>query len=174
MPLKPRMTVVQPSDESIRHIALTKNQFSVVDAEDYECINAFAWQAKWDAHTKQFRAERSIRLESGKRRSLGMHRQIMGDPEGLLVDHMNHNTLDNRKINLRTCTQSQNSMNRRVRSHNKLGLKGVSKMGNRYSAHVTTNGKKTYLGCFKSPELAYAEHIRASKQVHGEFSIFRD
>lgn len=173
MPLKPRSIVVQPLDSAIKFIALTKGQIAVVDSTDYDQISGFSWQAKWDENTKMFRAERTIRLEDGKRRTLGMHRVVMGDPKGLLIDHKNHNTLDNRRCNLRICNSSQNAMHRKVRSSNKLGLKGVVRNGSGFAAYVSINRKKMHLGTFPTKELAYEAHQAASKKFHGDYSIFQ-
>lgn len=82
------------------------------------------------------------------------------------IDHKNLVQTDNRWVNLREATQSQNSANRRVHPKTKSGLKGVYPNGLRWEARIS--GK--YLGLFKTPEEAHAAYVVAAKARFGEFA----
>ena len=87
-----------------------------------------------------------------------LHREILGrECEGLLVDHINHDPLDNRRCNLRAVTPSQNQQNRRgVARNNKLGLRGVYlvKSTGKYEAHARLHGKRYTAGWHSTPSQA--------------------
>lgn len=90
------------------------------------------------------------------------------------IDHINGNKLDNRWANLRAATASQNVANSVVGKHNKVGLKGVSRVPSRnkqlWCARLRHNGKIIYLGCFVTPELAHAAYCEAAVNIHGDFA----
>jgi hypothetical protein len=96
----------------------------------------------------------------------------MNCPDGMHVDHINHNTLDNRKENLRICTNSENQMNKGKYKNNKSGYKGVclKKSTGKWSASIKINKKQKYLGCFDDPKDAYRAYCNASRKNHGEYS----
>lgn len=98
------------------------------------------------------------RLNPGKQ---SLQRIISKCPEGLQVDHINRNTLDNRKCNLRNVTQQENLRNQK-RSSNTTGHTGTSfsKKINRFEAYLTNNYKRIHLGIFKTLE----EAVEARKQ----------
>lgn len=106
----------------------------------------------------------------GKR--LLLHRLINNTPVGLFTDHINRNKLDNRKVNLRACSKSQNSQNRVAKITNTTGAVGVDfrKSKNKWRASVTINGKQKSLGNFicykKAKEAAQNGRIK----VFGEFA----
>lgn len=81
------------------------------------------------------------------------------------VDHINHNRLDNRYINLRIATRAQNNKNLSLRENNPLGVAGVyqHKASKRFIAYIHTDGKKLHLGCFKTLEEAAAARLEAEK-----------
>lgn len=104
-------------------------------------------------------------------KKIGLHRFIMNPPDGMVVDHIDGNTLNNLRTNLRICTHSQNLKNAAVRSTNRTGFKGVSSTPNpngKYRAWF--NGE--YIGCFSTPKLAHEAWVRIARVQHGEF--FRD
>jgi len=162
-----RHDVVQPRHASYRLIPLTQNQNAIVDLEDFRWLSQWNWHAYWSERTKSFNAIRNDR-STGKHTTIKMHRAIMGFPDSE-VDHKNLNTLDNRKENLRQASTQQNTWNRRVRSDNALGLKGVY-------AHTVNPGKwvaraqGNYLGCFTSPEGAARAYDAYALKVYGEFA----
>lgn len=153
-------------------IKLTQDQYALVDDEDYDYLNQFKWCADWCRSTNSFYAKRR-RL---KREPIGpsiimMHRYIMSAPAKMYIDHINHDTLDNRKCNLRICTASQNAMNRNKQSTNTSGYKGVcwSKSAKKWLARIDINKKSIHLGYFKEKEEAYKVYCEAAKKHHGKF-----
>jgi hypothetical protein len=104
-------------------------------------------------------------------RRIKLSRVIMGEPKGMIVDHINHNTLDNREANLRICTRSQNMMNRKTNKVSSSGYKGVywHDSGNSWAAQISINNKRIYLGLFKNIEDAIAARKKAEEKYYGEF-----
>lgn len=102
-----------------------------------------------------------------------MHRLIMGFPEGKYVDHINGNSLDNRKSNLRVCTNSENQRNRYKTIRNTSGYKGVrlNTKRNKYDAEIGHHGKHYYLGTFLNPVDAAKAYDEMARKLHGEFAV---
>ncbi len=87
------------------------------------------------------------------------------------VDHINGNRADNRFVNLRLATKSQNQANARIRRHNKVGLKGVCYTPRQgYHAQISHGGKVHNLGFFATAQEAHEVYVRAAKEKHGEFA----
>lgn len=85
-------------------------------------------------------------------------------PEGMSIDHINHNPSDNRIENLRLVTHRENHRNQRVRKNNTSGYTGVTYSGNRnkWIARITVNGRTIRLGRFATPKLAYEARLKAN------------
>lgn len=88
------------------------------------------------------------------------------------IDHANGARSDNRFMNLREATRSQNAANSRPKKPGQVGLRGVSpiKGGSTFQARISMNRKEHYLGSFRSPEEAHAAYCEAAKRLHGEFA----
>src|SRR5690606_19356654 len=105
-----------------------------------------------------------------------MHRAILGSlHEELKTDHVDHidgNSLNNSKANLRVCNHSQNQANARLRTDNTSGYKGVSFLAsnNVWVASIKIRGKQTYIGRFNTPETAALAYNEAAIRLHGEFA----
>jgi hypothetical protein len=98
-------------------IELTQNQKAFVDERDWYDLRKYNWHAQWNKSTNSFYARRWNL--AGKNRAIEpMHRRILGlqPGDGRQVDHLNHNTLDNRRENLVVVTNRRNSENRRDQS----------------------------------------------------------
>jgi HNH endonuclease len=104
----------------MKMIELTQEKFAFVDDEDFKWLSKRKWYAHYRKHT--FVAEANERV-NGRNRTIMMHRLIMNAPDGLEVDHKDHNALNNQKYNLRLCTRFENARN--VPSRNKKGFRGV-------------------------------------------------
>lgn len=91
----------------------------------------------------------------------------------LEVDHKNRNSLDNRRLNLRVATHSQNSQNRRMRNDNSSGFKGVSwnKRCQHFQVYINVKGKRVYLGSTLDAIAGARMRDDAAKQYHGEFAV---
>ena len=85
------------------------------------------------------------------------------------IDHINGNKTDNRWVNLRLATKSQNGMNRPAPSNNTSGYKGVSRNKKRWAASIHENGLKRHLGTFDTPKEAHAAYCRVALKLHGNF-----
>lgn len=102
-----------------------------------------------------------------------LSRLVTGASEGMVVDHINHDILDNRCSNLRVCTYAQNSANAKPRKGTS-GFKGVSKLRAKWQANICHRGKVEYLGVFDSPEdAARAYNVRAV-ELRGDFALLNE
>lgn len=161
----------------MKTIPLTNGYFTKVDNDDYEKFAIYRWYAALDSRSKTHRAARRMKIEGYKRgKIVFLSRLIVNAPDGICVDHINHDTLDNRKINLRFCDKSTNGMNRGANKNNKSGYKGVSwsKEDNRWTAHInkTIDGKykQFFIGNFQTKELAAEAYNKKAKELFGEFA----
>lgn len=128
--------------------------FAIIDKEDTDKICSHAWGIYYSKNNKSFYVVNRLSL---KRTQL-LHRVVTDCPIDLVVDHINHDTLDNRKENLRICTRKQNSENKKgALSNNRFcDIRGVSwdKSRNKWRATIVHNGKSIYLGRFDDIEEA--------------------
>lgn len=99
-----------------------------------------------------------------------LHRLIMQCDKNLCVDHLNGIRHDNRKNNLRVCTQNQNAKNLKLSKLNSTGFKGVSKRGNKFRAKITHNGKQISLGTFENIVDAVNAYDCANILFFGEYA----
>jgi hypothetical protein len=102
-----------------------------------------------------------------------MQRQILQPPDDLVVDHINHNGLDNRKANLRLATCAQNSYNRKqFRKRQTSKYTGVSwiKQIKKWRVIICYKRKNIHIGYFKDEKQAAKAYDKAAKQYHGEFA----
>jgi hypothetical protein len=101
-----------------------------------------------------------------------MHREVLGVPPHLFVDHINHNGLDNRKANLRPATKSQNCQNKRLgRKNTSSKYRGVHwhRRFGKWQASIRVNRKSIHLGYFTDELEAAKAYDRASSKYHGDF-----
>lgn len=92
-------------------------------------------------------------------------------PNGYQIDHINNNGLDNDIKNLRICTSSQNAFNKRMRTNNKSGFKGVmwNKSNSNWRVRLAANKKSIEIGSFDSLEDAVSASNIARQKHHGDF-----
>lgn len=98
-----------------------------------------------------------------------LHRFLMNAEPGAIVDHINGGALDNRRVNLRICTRTENARNRKKYSSSKYTYKGVYKNGNRFYAHIGLNGRKIRSRSFLSEIEAAREYDRLAKEYYGQY-----
>lgn len=154
------------------HIELTRGKVALVSDDDLERISLHKWNAAWNPKTRSFYAQSNTPDGKRRQRTLIMHREIMRATVGQFVDHINRNTLDNRRENLRLCSFAENLRNRNLQSNNTSGFKGVKRHAqcDRWMATVSLNGVRRYLGLFKDPVEAARAYDREAKILHGEFA----
>jgi len=160
----------------MKKIELTQNQYALVDDEDFDKLNQWKWYATYQPCVKSFYAVRHLRgNKNSKRQSILMHRIIMDTPRNMQTDHINHDTLDNRKQNLRICTVGQNNSNRINHKNFTSKYKGVySDKRNknlRWIAQIRINTKAVYLGAFKSEIQAAKAYNKKARELFGEYAL---
>ena len=152
----------------MRTVTLTRGKTALVDDEDYELVSGIPWSA-----TNNGRGDRWYAVHRSQRfGNLRMHRLILNAPDHLQIDHVDGNTLDNRRSNLRLATRSQNGANRRLSKNNTSGFTGVTwnKNWQKWEAQIKVRGERLALGGFASPEEAAAVYNRVALAHFGEFA----
>jgi hypothetical protein len=141
-----------------RQIKLSLGQVALVDEEDFERVSKHKWYAWWSADTKSYYAYRTMGPKRA-RRTWYLHRVILGLEHGdkREGDHINRNTLDCTRSNLRIVSSAQNKWNSGMRRDNTLGFTGVKRSGKKFTAEIKILGKSHYLGTRETAEQAYVE-----------------
>lgn len=141
----------------MKKIKLTQGQFALVDDADFAAINQWKWQAHWSKVIESNYAMRRLHnAECIKRESsISMSRQIMRLRKGdkRVVDHLNHNTLDNRRCNLKVTSYSRNLHNNSATGHY------WHKKARKWVASIQINGKQIHLGYFTDKKKARKAYI---------------
>lgn len=156
-------------------VPLSQGLVALIDDVDRD-IKDGVWHAV--ASNKTFYAIQNIQINGEWVTTARMHRLILQrvldrpliDDE--LVDHVDHNGLNNRRENLRLATRAQNSANQGIRSNNTSGMKGVSKdkRSGKWYAYITANRKLMHLGTFHSKTEAAIAYNTAALQHFGEYA----
>jgi len=142
----------------------TKEEF-YFDLEDYDRIKDYAWNATKRKNTQY----KDLKANDSKTNSaISMH-QLLGYKG---YDHINRNTFDNRKSNLRQASAADNSRNRSIPKNNTSGFAGVHKSSqyNRWIAQITVDKKVKYLGSFINKNDAIIARLKAEAKYYGDFA----
>lgn len=139
-------------------------QIVLLDDKDYDKVikEKYSLSVTWDKTIKNFYVAFTAKPKDSSSRLL--HRYLLNPSKGLTVDHINRNPLDNRRCNLRICTQFENNQNQK---HNTSGCPGVRwhSQGKKWNARITIKGKEKSLGMFNTFEEAVKARYEALKEV---------
>lgn len=133
---------------------------TIIDLKDVDKVKICRWYMTPDGYV------------GNRGKNIGLlHRFIVNAPSNMVVDHINHNTLDNRKENLRICTQKQNMCNQSIRKDNKSGYTGVYfvENKNKWVAQIRINGKTKHLGYYNEMKNAVKARKEAEIKYFGEY-----
>lgn len=157
----------------MKTIPLTQGKIALVDDVDYEFLTQWKWLAIKVRYN--YYAVRSVYISYSKRCHIRMHRIIVKAPDRMQVDHINCNGLDNRKSNLRLCTNAENQRHQRLNRKNTSGYKGVSyRKGNQqkpYDAKIRLNNKGIHVGCYYTGRAAGKAYDDAALKYFGQFAL---
>ena len=144
--------------DQIAYIHLTKGLYAIIDLEDYSRVSKYLWVAH--KNRNMFYARRAISRENGKQRDEKMHHLVFGTPpEGMMIDHINGNGLDNRKANLRFVTNRQNCMNRHQKKSSQYPGVTRNKRSGVWNAQAQVNGKHKHIGTYCTEIEAYNAYL---------------
>lgn len=151
-------------------IPLTQGHHAIVDDEDFEEVNQHKWCINKD-RSRTIYAARPIKIKM-KWILCYMHRQILKAKSGQYVDHRNHDGLDNRKSNIRICTNAQNNHNRKPQPGYSSPYKGASwdRSTRKWRARIRVQGKELHLGLFVNELDAALVYDAAARKHFGEFA----
>jgi hypothetical protein len=159
-----RLTPPAVTDEKVRYVPLTQGLFAIVDVEDYERVSRYTWCASGMGNRVY-----AYRHDNGK--TLAMHRFLTNCPQGMVVDHIDGNGLNNRQNNLRVCTQQQNLYNSRPKGKSSK-YKGVCRDKRRkgWVVYVRYNRRNIFVGRFKDEIEAARAYDRKAYELFGEYA----
>lgn len=115
---------------------------------------------------------KNVSRKDGKLVNVSIHRHIMGNPKGMVIDHIDGDPSNNQCSNLRIVTQSQNNANQiGAKKNSKSGVKGVywHKAADKWCAKVIHRRKKYYLGLFDNLEDARKARNAKAEELHGDY-----
>ncbi len=155
--------------DAVTLIPLTRGKAALVDPEDAPKLLVHSWIALrtewgWYARRNEQRDGRKIYFL--------MHRVILDAPPGTQVDHRNRDGLDNRRVNLRLASPSDNQANQILRSDNTSGYKGVTwhKQTQRWNAQIRVDGSRLHLGLSDTTVEAALAYDKAAQFYFGMFA----
>jgi len=147
-------------------IVLSKGEQALVDLQDYELLSTVKWACVVPNGTHKY----AVRMDGTK--YVYMHRVIMKAPKGTLIDHINGNTLDNRRENLRFANKSQNSINT-SKSRGESKYKGVWFRARRkpWVAEIHKDGVKYHLGSYENEHDAAKAYNKKAVELFGNYAV---
>lgn len=146
-------------------VPLTKGNFAKVDDVDFEYLKKRTWYFTPQGYAKCSNYPNTPKL-------LSMHRLIVGAPEGVDVDHINGDKLDNRRCNLRLCSRKDNLRNIPPRRNSKSPFKGIcfDPKREKWRARIQVDNKGIHLGRFFDPRTAALIYDKAAEKYFGAFA----
>jgi hypothetical protein len=155
----------------MKEIVLTQGQVALVDDADFDLVSQLHWIAAYAPNVKGFYAVAHMPKDwHWPTKMVRMSRFILGAHQFQQVDHVNHDTLDNRRENLRLCSNSQNAMSRIGGRKNRYGCRGIVFNGCGWGAQIYLMKNRIWLGTFPIREDAIQARKDAESVIFGEFS----
>lgn len=151
----------------MKELMLTNGLKTKVDDEDHALLSKHRWQGR-NSHGKWYVGR--VRCEGKKRIFVSMPKEIVECPAGMEIDHINGDSLDNQKGNLRVATHAQNMANRKTDQAS--GYRGVNLFAKTKTWIAQCN--RTHLGYWKTPEAAAQAYNAEASRVFGEFAVLND
>ncbi|HQS15025.1 HNH endonuclease [Reyranella sp.] len=163
---KPNTNRYEDLGDGSTKLVLASGAAFVIDTEDVSMLRGFGWCRDVTGYAKA-----SYR-EDGRTKHVYLHRMLCRvSVERPRVDHIDGDQSNNRRSNLRACTQSENLFNQKISVRNRSGAKGVYVRPNgRFAAQGAMHGKHYHLGLFSTLEEAAAAAARFRDDNHGEFA----
>ncbi len=153
-------TITRIDEQTMRCTTKAGKSF-LFSPQDIDLVKEHRWYVSEKGYAKSYFDDRHQSL----------HNLIMGECPNKWVDHINGDSSDNRRENLRFATPLQNSLNSRKRSTSSSLYKGVTKRTDgRYQARIGLNGKRRNLGYYDSPIDAAMAYDRAAFLYFGEYA----
>lgn len=152
----------------MKEIPLSRGLVAKIDDADYERANQYKWSAFGRKRVYAGRNDWS----SGKSHTVMLHRFILSAPDGLFVDHIDHDTLNCQRTNMRLCSKLENNRNKLIYSNNTSGYKGVTwdaESGN-WAAQTRVKGRSVKIGRFSDPLEAALAYDAKAKELFGDFA----
>lgn len=145
-------------------IPLSRGFKALIDQADLPLVDERSWWVNVGPKGKVYAATKIAG------RLTYMHRLLMAAGRGQQVDHENGNGIDNRRANLRICSRFDNARNATFRI-GVAGYRGVAPSFSRWSAKISVEGRKLYIGSFDTPIEAALAYDAAARKHHGTFAV---
>lgn len=157
---------------SFRRIKLTRGKYAIVDVDDFERVNQYRWHCTNFGYARRTASKMS---EKGRKRvAICMHNVVCPVPEGMTVDHIDRNRVDNRKANLRAVTRRQNTWNRKfVKKGSKTRYTGIhwNKKVKKWNVRLRIEGRRQSFGYYADEVEAAKAYDRAAKKCRREYAV---
>lgn len=151
----------------MKEIKLTQNQIALIDDDDLEKVSNHNWYSH--KRTNKFYAESTI-----NKKHIHLHRFILGvNDSNIIIDHIDGNSLNNQKSNLRLCSFAENQMNKKPYKNAPISnIKGISFISatKKWRAQIQSSKKKIYIGVFDDYKNAALAYNNKAIELHGNFA----
>jgi hypothetical protein len=147
-------------------IPVTQGKATIIDRADYDAVRKYKWYAHSNGSGNYY-----VKRNGGKDGVIGLANSLMNPPEGLIVDHINGDGLDNRRENLRICTHAENMRNRRKLKQGRSQYKGVRlEPSGRWRAVIKYEGEMIHIGCFDTENQAAIAYNEKAVILFGKYA----